>query len=445
MISSATNRQLADGEIAFLRGAAYTGGFNARHKWGGGDYEISGWLVGSHVRGDTAAINRTQRSAARYYQRPDNDYTDYDPARTSLSGWAGNVQAGKLGGNWRYITLLNVKSPGFEANDLGFQQNADQIFHVWYVGYSRNKPIGLLNRFNVNLNQWNAWNFGGQRLQFGGNVNGGLQLRNYWGLNAGVNHDFETWSTGALRGGAAIRSPGSTNIWTNFYSDSRRPVQAELGFGVRDEEGSDGSNWWVEPSLGVRAGARADFALGPSLSRRHSAWQYVTRKPAAGTDQYVFAALDQTTVALTARANYAFSPTLSLQFYAQPFVSAGEYAGFMRVRAPRARSFGERFERFTPEQVTYDVAAARYAVDLDRSGSADFSFGDPDFNVKELRSNAVLRWEYRPGSTLFLVWSQGRSVGDDYGDFRLGRDTRDLFGARSTNVLLVKLSYWLGI
>jgi hypothetical protein len=444
-IFTATNRRLEDQELSFLRSAAYTGGLNARHRWGGGNYEVSAWVVGSHVRGDTAAINRTQRSAARYYQRPDNDYIAYDPARTSLSGWAGNVQVGKLGGNWRFITLLNVKSPGFEANDLGYQQSADQIFHVWYVGYSRNKPMGMLNRFNVNVNQWNAWNFGGQRLQFGGNINGGLQLRNYWGMNAGINHDFETWSTSALRGGAAIRNPGSTNLWTNFYSDSRRPVRANLGFGFNNETETDGGNWWLEPSVSVRAGTRADFSLGPSLSRRHNAWQYVARRTAAGQDQYVFAALDQTTVALTARANYTFTPTLSLQFYAQPFVSAGEYGEFMRVKTPDADRFESRFERFAPDQLAYDAADRRFSVDLDRNGTTDFGYDNPNFNFKELRSNAVLRWEYRPGSTLFLVWSQGRGQGDDYGDFRLGRDTRDLFGAESTNVLLVKLSYWLGL
>jgi hypothetical protein len=444
-IFTATNRRLGGEELSFLRSAAYTGGLNARHRWGGGNYEVSGWLVGSHVRGDTAAINRTQRSPARYYQRPDNDYTAYDPARTSLTGWAGNVQVGKMGGNWRYITLLNVKSPGFEANDLGFQQSADQLFQVWYVGYSRSKPIGMLNRFNFNVNQWNAWNFGGQRTAFGGNINGGLEFRNYWGLNAGINHDFDTWSTGALRGGAAIRKPGSTNLWSSFYSDSRKPVRGHLGFGFNNEEQTDGGNWWLEPSVSVRAGERADISVGPSLSRSRNAWQYVSRESAAGADQYVFAGLDQTTVALTARANYTFNPTLSLQFYAQPFVSAGKYDRFMRVRAPRARSFGERFERFAPDQITYDVANERYAVDLDRNGAADLDFDKPDFNFKELRSNAVLRWEYRPGSTLYLVWSQGRSQGDGYGDFSLRRDARDLFSARSTNVLLLKVSYWLGV
>jgi len=444
-IFTATNRRLEQEELSFLRSAAYTGGVNDRHRWGGGNYEASAWLVGSYVRGDTAAINRTQRSAARYFQRPDNDYTDYDPSRTSLAGWAGNVQVGKMGGNWRWITLLNVKSPGFEANDLGFQQNADQAFQVWYVGYSRNKPIGPFNRYNVNVNQWNAWNFGGQRLAFGGNINGSLQLRNYWGVSAGLNHDFETWSTSALRGGPAIRQPGRTNLWTYWYSDSRKPVHGGLSVGFNNEEETDGGNWWLEPSINVRVGTRAEISAGPSYSRSRNAWQYVTQKDAKGEDEYVFASLHQTTVALTARANYTFSPTLSLQFYAQPFVSAGEYDGFMRVQDPRARRFADRFQRFVPGQLAYDANAERYSVAIAQGRGSDFDFNNPNFNFKELRSNAVLRWEYRPGSTLFLVWSQGRSQGDSYGDFSLGRDARDLFSTRSTNVLLVKVSYWLGL
>lgn len=441
-ILTATNRQLTD-ELSFLRSAAYTGGLSARHRWGGGNYEVSGWLVGSHVRGDTMAINRTQRSAARYFQRPDNDYVTYDPTRTSLTGWAANVQAGKMGGNLQYITIVNVKAPSFEANDLGFQQSADQIFQVWYVGYRRNKPVGPLNRWNIGSNQWNGWNFGGQRTSFGGNVNMGAQLRNYWGLNMGVNRDQEVWSTSSLRGGPAIRSPGTANLWVSMYSDSRMPVRANLSFGGNVEDQTDGNSWYISPYVSVRAGTRADFSFGPSLRHSREDWQYVTRKNVGGENQYIFSQLDQTTLSLTARVNYTFSPTLSLQFYAQPFVSAGEYQDFMRVKAPRAKAYEDRFDRFAAEQVSYTDDT--YRVDLNRDGAADLSFGNPDFNFKEMRSNAVLRWEYRPGSTLFLVWSQGRSQEDEFGDFSFKRDTDDLFGSRATNVLLVKFSYWLGL
>ena len=163
------------------------------------------------------------------------------------------------------------------------------------------------------------------------------------------------------------------------------------------------------------------------------------------TDHYILAELDQTQLAMTARVNYTFSPALSLQFYAQPFIASGDFGQFLRVQDARARDFSERVERLDAVQVRYDADAQRYDVDLDRNGVRDFTLGNQDFNIKEIRSNAVLRWEYRPGSTLFLVWSQGRSAGDSYGDFRLSRDLGDLFSTPSTNVLLVKFSYWLGL
>lgn len=445
-IVTATNRRLDDvADLDFLRTAAYTAGLNARHRWSGGNYEVSGWLVGSHVRGDTAAINRTQRSAARYFQRPDNEHTTYDPTRTSLTGWAGNLQVGKLGGgNWRWISILNVKSPEIETNDLGFQQNADQVFHVWYVGYQQNRPGRYLNRWHLNTNQWNAWTFGGEHTSFGGNLNGGLQLKSFWGMNGGLNHDRPIWSVTALRGGPAIREAASTNLWTNFYSDSRKPVQASIGFGGRREQGTTTANTWVEPYVRVRAGTQADVSIGTAWQRYRRAAQYVTRKEVNGNNEYVFSELDQTTVALMARVNYTFSPTLSLQLYAQPFISAGRYRDYARVDDPRARAFDDRFQRFAPAQLSYDAGDETYAVDLDTNGTTDFRFDNPDFNVRELRSNAVLRWEYRRGSTLYLVWSQGRDAEGTDGSFRFGEDVRGLFGARPRNVLLVKGSWWVG-
>jgi hypothetical protein len=444
-IATATNRRRED-ELSFLHDAAYTAGLNARHRWRGGDYEVSGWVAGSHVRGDTAAIARTQRSAARYFQRPDADHTTYDPGRTSLEGWAGGAQLGKAGGGrWRWIVALNAKSPGFEANDMGFQSNADRAVQAAWVGYQHNEPTRRLNRWSLNVNQWQGWTFGGENVMRGGNVNGGLQLRSFWGMNAGVNHEFARWSVSALRGGAAVRAPASSNVWASLYSDTRRPVRGWLGFGYAAEHQTDGHSWWVSPELMVRAGARTHFSIAPALDRNQAAWQYVTRPSVDGADRYVFAALDQTTLSITARVNYTFTPALSLQYYAQPFVSAGDYHGFMELRDPRGRTHGDRFMSLDGAQLEYDDADAGYSVDADRDGTAEYGFDDPDFTVRELRSNAVLRWEYRPGSTLYLVWSRGHGLSDGSGRLRPGRDLGDLLGGAGTNVLLVKLTYWLGV
>jgi hypothetical protein len=136
----------------------------------------------------------------------------------------------------------------------------------------------------------------------------------------------------------------------------------------------------------------------------------------------VFAHLGQTTVALTERLNVTMTPNLSLQLYAEPFVSGGGYDAFKELVDGRNRAHALRYTPFA-----YDLTAN----------------GNPDFNVKSFRTTNVLRWEYKPGSTLFVVWQQARENDAVPGGFRFGRDAHDIFGVPPTNVFLVKLAYWL--
>jgi hypothetical protein len=442
-IATATNRHL-DGELPFLRTAAYTGGLNAQRRLG--EIQLKGWLVGSHIRGDTAAISLAQRSPARYWQRPDADYVTYDPTRTSLSGWAGAAEITKFGGgHWRYAAIVNAKSPGFEANDLGYMQTTDQIFTVGFVGYDQYRPSRHFRRWEVNTNQWAGWNFGGDRLLFGGNVNGGLTLHNFWGAHFNINREHAGLDVAGLRGGPALARNGSWNFNGNVWTDQRKPLRLTLNASAWNEDGTDGATWRVGPGARLRVSSSAEVTLSPSYSRATRASQYVTRRTTGGDNVYVLGRLEQTTTSLTARVNYTVSPTLSLQFYAQPFISAGRYTTFMEVVDPRASRYEDRLSRFAAARVAYDEDDNVYRVDRDGDGAADFSFGNPDFNFKQMRTNAVVRWEYRPGSSLYVVWSHGRTDQDPHGDFRFNRDLSDLWSMRGTNVLMVKLSYWLGL
>jgi hypothetical protein len=442
-IATATNRHL-DGALPFLRTAAYTGGLNTHRRLG--DVELRGWVVGSHIRGDTAAISLAQRSPARYWQRPDADHVTYDPTRTSLSGWAGAAELMKMGGgHWRYAAIVNAKSPGFEANDMGYMQNADQIFTVAYVGYDQYKPSTYLRRWEISTNQWAGWNFAGDRLLFGGNVNSGFSFHNLWGVNIGINRENEGVDVAGLRGGPALARNGSWNTHVSGFTDQRRPLRLSLGVSRNMEDGTDGGSWRVGPSARLRLSNSADVTLSPSYSEATRASQYVQRRTVDGQPVYLLGRLDQSTASVTARVNYTVSPALSLQFYAQPFISAGRYSGFMEVRDPRASRFADRLTQYTESQVAYNEKDRVYSVDRNGDGTADFSFGDPDFNFKQMRTNAVVRWEYRPGSSLFVVWSHGRTDQDPHGDFRFSRDVSDLWSATGTNVLMVKLSYWLGL
>jgi hypothetical protein len=203
----------------------------------------------------------------------------------------------------------------------------------------------------------------------------------------------------------------------------------------------------VNGSVTVRPSDNADFSLGPSVSWNRNPIQYVATRTALGRDHWVLGTVDQTTVAMTARVNFTVSPTLSFQFYAQPFITAGGYDAFKLVRDARAGRFDDRVTVLGGNRIrtAADGEGRRHWVDADGNGTEDFSFRDPGFNFRQLRSNAVLRWEYRPGSALFLVWSQGRTDFAEDQPFRMGSDVGNLWSAAGTNVLLVKVSYWFGM
>ncbi len=435
------NRDLP-AELHTLRSNAFAGGLSGRHRWNNGNFQITGFLVGSHVTGDTAAINRTQRSSARYLQRPDNDYAAYDPTRTSLSGYAAGFEFFKTGGgHWRYAFVMNARSPGFEVNDLGYMQNADRILQVAYVGYDQYNPGKLFRRWDINVNQWNGWNFGGSHNELAGNINGSMEFHNAWDMWWGVRRNQPRLSESALRGGPSMRLPGGSGFNVGIDSDERKAFNYWISFDYYAEDETDGRSIGIYPGARWRLGNRAELRFTPGISLNRTAAQYIDRIDAGGNDTYLFGALDQVTTSFTTRLSYTFTPNLSLQVYAEPFISAGDFGGFKQVVNPRASSFNDRFATFADGEVAYDAQDNRYEVN--RNGT-QFGFDNPDFNFRALRSNAVLRWEYRPGSVLFLVWSQGREAFDAYGDYNVRRDADRLFGARATNVFLVKATYWLG-
>jgi hypothetical protein len=443
---TATHRQIDDPTLAFLRGAAYAGAVDWHHRFGGGNYQFSGFLAGSSVHGDTLALQLTQRSPARYYQRPDATHVEYDPLRTALRGTAGRVHLSRIGGSNLTGTVGGAfRTPGFEVNDAGFQNNADQRFVFASVNYSSFETGRHLRRWNVGVNPSSGWNFDGTRLWSQINAWGSATTLGFWSINAFVNHGFGAIAVGTLRGGPALYRPGSNRASLNISTDRRRPVYFHAGtFAARDRDGQ-AYQYNVFGTVTARPSPRLELMLNPSYTANYSGWQYVASPLArtpddapAGRSEHIVGALNQHTVALTTRFSYTFTPALSLQLYAQPFISAGDYATFRRVASPRARAFDDRFETLGDDAITR--TGRQYRVQLE--GGDHVSFDDPAFNVKQFRSNAVARWEYRPGSTLFVVWSQARSGVIADGSFSMARDFEALFATPATNVLLVKLSYW---
>ena len=425
-------------ELALHRGA-FAGGVDARHRFGGDRFVVSGHLLGSTVRGSAAAIARTQLAPARYYQRPDADHTRFDPTRTSLGGWAATATLAKIsGGYWRFATGAVARSPGFDSNDLGFMREADFVAPYAWVGYRRFRPSRHLRNWNVGVNASAPFSFGGEGYQRGINVNGSFTLNSFWGGFAGVMRRSAGLSNQALRGGPMLRRDPLWGGWFGLWSDSRKPLRLQIRNNWQLGPANDSWSYGSGVSVRWRPSSNATLSAGPSVNRRREDLQWVGRFGTV-SPVYVFAELDQTTVGLTARADWTFSPTLSLQVYAEPFVSAGDYGDLRRITDPRADAYPDRF---VPVEAV-DGADGTIRVDIDGDGDAE-TFPNPDFNVRQFRSNAVLRWEYRPGSVLFAVWSQGRNHFARTGDFSLGDDLGTLFRQPGEDVFMVKLSHWIG-
>jgi hypothetical protein len=443
LFGTAVERSLP-ARLDWLHSSAYAGGLNWSHRFAGNTHQFSGRLVGSLVRGSAGAIALAQRSSARYYQRPDADYVELDPTRTSLAGVAAGLNAGRTAGDWRWNVGLDLRSPGFEVNDVGFMREADRIQAGIWVNRRWLAPGKVFRRFNLNFNQWNGWTFGGDRRFTGGNVNGNFTLLNYWSGWFGINRSWGGLSTTALRGGPGLRVPGNWNAWYGMEADARKAVAGAGGGWIRreDETGAWAFGNWS--NIRFRPAANVDLSVSPGLEVNHNDWQYLGTHDVAGSPQYLFGDLRQTTTQLTLRSNVTFSPALSLQVYAQPFVSSGRYEAFQRVIRPQADGFLGQFDRFGPDRAARDQDG-NVSVDADGDGQQDVLLANPDFTVLSFRSNVVLRWEYKLGSTIFFVWQHGRSGGDGDGRFRFPERLGDIFRSEGENVLLVKVNYWLSL
>ena len=416
---TAANRQLTE-TTSILPSSAFTGGvdWDVRFK---SRYSVTGYLAGSSVRGSADAIDGIEENSRHYFQRPDATMLHLDPAATSLAGVSGRVGISKIGGQRvRFNSQVGFKSPGFELNDVGFLRRADERWMANWLQVRSDVPNRWFRNRNLNFNQWSAWNYSGDRLFAGQNVNGNVTFINNWSAGGGINHQPMGFDDRLTRGGPGGLTEGYGSFWSWLNSDNRRRVSVNYFHG-RGRNGVGSSFADDEIELTYRPMSPLTITSGARLNRSINDSQWVG-KVTDTRDHYAFAHIDQTTVALTERVNYTMTPNLSIQIYAEPFVSAGDYHGFKELADGRTREY---LLRYSP-----------YAYDLDANGN-------PDFNVKSFRTTNVLRWEYKPGSTLFVVWQQARENDAVPGGFRFGRDVRGIFGVTPQNVFLVKLSYWL--
>lgn len=446
MVTS-VNRRLDDPVLEGMRSSAYSGGVDFFHRFAGNQFAIAGSLSGSRVSGSPEVITNVQRASARYYQRPDQDYVSVDSNATSLSGWAVSGQVGKVSGSWTYGLDFYAYSPGLEVNDAGFETQVDRIFQS--VRFSRRwlTPGRLFRRFWVNLALRNTWNFGGTRQMSASHVDISGQFLNYWNFGLNGNINFGGLSDRMTRGGPLMRALRGWNTTGMLGTDGRKPISADArGAYGRDEIG--GWMRYISGGLSVRPTGAVRMDIRPSWNRSREMSFYVTEvtdSTAAATHgaRYINAVLDRTIVSATLRVDVALTPDLSFQVYAQPYLTAGDYGEFKEFVAPRSLDF-LRYGIDGLSTISYDGESNVFTADPDGNGPTEaFSFDNPDFRYRSLRSNVVLRWEYKPGSTIFVVWNHGQSGSVSDPTFRVFDEFRSMFGDDQQNTLLVKVNYWL--
>jgi hypothetical protein len=445
MITS-VNRDIENPAMNFLPTGAYTGGIDFQHYWKERTWYLTGNAELSHIRGDEEAIIKLQRSSARYYQRPDADYLSVDSSATSLSGYGSTVKFGRGSQKkFQFESSVTLRSPGLEFNDVGYMRYSDVIYHGSWAAYYIRNPFAIFNNFYLNTNYWMYWNFSGELSSFFTNMNFNTQFKNRWRLNGSFTRMTTNTSTTLLRGGPSFISPGYWEINMNVSTDQSKNITFYIGnyLGLGDEKSSCYQSYWS--GLEIRPMNSMLVILEPEYSIQSKELQYVTLTNYGGNSKYIFSDLDMKTLSFVMRVNYTITPELTIEYYGQPFVSAGKYSNYKVITDSKADEYTDRFHVFEPTEISYDQPANLYSIDENSDGIADYSFGNPDFNFRQFRSNLVVRWEYLPGSVLYLVWSQGRTSSASSGIFSYGSDMKDLFDIVPHNIFLLKFSYWFAL
>jgi hypothetical protein len=392
--------------------------FNLRFK--GGEYQIDGSIGGSHVSGDSLAIAAMQSSSARYYQRPDAHYVRLDSSRTSLDGANGYLQFARTNGrHWLWGMLAGVRSPGFDVNDAGAMSLADQKYLDGTITYREKKPNAYLQNYEITVEAFGQNDFGNVRNAAFVRSDATLTFRNFWYTTLTAWQDFPSLSSTLTRGGPYMGTGyyrvGIAEVGNSFASSTQWSGRVYYGRTTLGENTQRYSG-----SIGFRPGPRWQVTVAPNFLRSRDPRQYIGTERGTGPietfgNSYQFATIDFHEFTLSGRLNYALDPDLTLEMFAEPYAASGSYSGLGELTRPRSRE-------------TRGIA------------------GEPgiyDFNERSLRTNAVLRWEWRPGSLFYAVWQRNGSRSIDRYRPVDPTDAFGAFGGRYTNFFALKMSLWV--
>jgi hypothetical protein len=446
-IITGVNREKGLDDI--LHKSAYSAGIDFLHFWKNRTWYVRGNVVFSNVKGTKEAITKTQTAFEHLFQRKDATEFTLDNDRTSLSGMGGTFRFGKLGGKsgnrgqvFKFETGFTFRSPGLEINDIGFMLTTNEINHFTWAGLHFQKSFSIFRSASFNYNHWSRWDYSGKFLFQLFNVNSFVNFKNNWQAGTGITWNPFEISNNALRGASSMRRPIGMGQNINIVSDSRKKIYASVnasyftGFEHTVRGHSVGMTIFVQPLDALNISLNTNYSFN---WRRQD--QFVSNRTFNNTIRSIVGELEQKTLRFTARINYNITPDLTLQYYGQPFITRPLYKNFAYVSDPLAKEFNNRFHVFRDNEINF--ANGVYEVDENTDGTVDYSFGKPDFNFVQFRSNLVARWEYKRGSELYLVWSQGNTPDafDDLNTPVFNSLFDNAFSGQARNIFLFKWTY----
>lgn len=425
---TSTNRFLKDDHLDYLNKNALAGGVDWTQFFKDKKYYITLKYSMSHIQGDSTAMISQQESSRRYFQRPDNTYNTFDSTMTQMTGHAGTFEFGRRGiSKWRWMGWVTWRSPKFETNDVGFLSISDAIFQVFWLSYRWSEPFSIFRNLNVSMDQWSGWDFGLNRNFYGLGLSSYMEFKNHWNFGIYSSLNGSGNSNTMLRGGPSILLPGSADFYVHAGSDRRKKLQIfastnrSWGFQESNSRYGYGIDIIYRPFDALRISFHPDYSLSENKL------QYVEAEEFNGEDRYIFAEISQVITNFTIRIDYSITPNLTIQYYGSPFISSGDYFDAKYISNPRATEYADL-----------------YSTDMSFSENDDYqTYLDEnyDFNFRQFRSNLVIRWEYKPASLIYLVWTQNRTESISKGNFEFNEDMEGLFTSDPYNVFLIKLSY----
>jgi len=445
MISSA-NRDIQDDHLFYLAKSAITGGVDFRHYLKDKTFYIDFKALGSKISGSAEAITLLQTESSRYFQRPDAPHLELDTASKQLSGTGGSFEFIKgAKGKWRYGIGAHWSSPGLELNDLGFQSITDYLLESQSIAYIENIPKGIFRTYEVQLTQSNAWNFGGEFLRSEWDLEASSLFSNKWNFHARFDRMGKNLDVSLLRGGPGVYIFGQTGQDYFLSTDESKMLVFGLGYENNFSDDRISNRHEFHTELNWKITNSMQLAPEINYNKITDNYQYIHNNELEDQGRYLLGRLNRKIYEITIRINYAITPDFTIQYYGSPYVTTGHYSAFKTLADPDTENPENVFHTLTAGELQYNPTERIYELYDGIHTTPELSFADPDFNFRQFRSNLVARWEYKPGSVLYLVWTHNRTSSEDIRNDQLDYNLKGLFREHAENVFLIKFNYWFSL